>query len=252
MAREYGPADGLPAENIRALLEDSHSHLWIGTESKVCRWLPGTPAECLHGPRVNVNKMAKSPSGDLLIVDDLSRSVVRVSNGRLQPASSPQGNRSLNTRDLMQDRGGNTWIATGGQGLLRLKNGNLEQFTRQNGLSSDMVWSLQEDFEGNMWVGTARGIDRFRDPRVLKMSTPDGLSSEAISAVFRGDRGDIWVGTSGGGLNRVTGEKSPDTQWNPACQVRASFRSSGMPAESSGREPAEAWLTSPMAGFSKY
>ena len=59
------------------------------------------------------------------------------------------------------------------------------------------------DSEGDIWVSTPRGIDRFREPNVLRLSTADGLSGDLIDAVLASRDGAIWVGTAGGGLDRV-------------------------------------------------
>lgn len=199
----YGRADGLPAAGVRTIFEDRLHNLWLGTSGGLCRWEPGSPAACLSIPHVSVFSLMQDMHGELLIGDDISRSMLRLSNGKLEAIISRLGNASVIPRAMMRDRDGNVWIGTFGQGLLRLREGRLERFTRRNGLSSDMINTLTEDREGNLWVGTARGIDRLRDPKVVHLGTVEGLSSELVTTVYAANQGAAWIGTSGGGLNRV-------------------------------------------------
>jgi ligand-binding sensor domain-containing protein len=203
--RVYGQADGLPAAGVRTIFEDRLYNLWLGTPSGLCRWAPGSPAACLSIPPVSVFSLIEDPRGELLIGDETSKNMLRLSNGKLEAIIALLGNASLTPRAMMRDHDGNVWIGTFGQGLLRLRDGRLERFTRRNGLSSDMINALTEDREGNLWVGTARGIDRLRDPKVVHLGTVDGLSSELVTTVYAANQGAVWIGTSGGGLNRVVG-----------------------------------------------
>jgi signal transduction histidine kinase/ligand-binding sensor domain-containing protein len=149
--------------------------------------------------------IAEGAGGDLIVGDGGAKRILRVSGGKLRPILDQFGDSSLDPHLLTRDRDGNVWVGTAGQGLLRLRGAGYERFTRHDGLSSDFINAFLEDREGNLWVGTVTGIDQFREPKVLHVSTRDGLSSDAIMAVCAARNGGIWVGTIGGGLNRVDG-----------------------------------------------
>jgi ligand-binding sensor domain-containing protein len=70
----------------------------------------------------------------------------------------------------------------------------VEHFGSTDGLSSDYVYKLFEDREGNVWVATSKGIDNFRDLRIVSFSTPEGLSAEEVDSVFASRDGGIWIG----------------------------------------------------------
>jgi ligand-binding sensor domain-containing protein/two-component sensor histidine kinase len=200
----YGRNEGLPAQPVQTVFEDRQHVLWLGTTKGLCRWSPGSQADCLNIPSVNVLSLVEEENGGLLIADDLSRTTLRLSNGALQPAITQPGYTSVFPKVTLRDHDGNVWMGTPGQGLLRFRHGRLERFTRVDGLSSDVVHSLSEDREGDLWIGTARGIDRLRDPKVVHVSSINGLSSDLVMAVYAARQGGAWVGTFGGGLNRVT------------------------------------------------
>jgi signal transduction histidine kinase/ligand-binding sensor domain-containing protein len=200
----YGQKEGLPAQTLQTIFEDRQHVFWVGTSKGLCRWSPGSQADCLSIPAVNVWSLVEEANGDLLIGDDVRRTTMRLSHGALQPLMTPPGYASVVPKVTLRDHNGAVWIGTFGQGLLRLRNGLVEKFTRRDGLSSDMINSLSEDREGDLWIGTARGIDRFRDPKVVHLSSFDGLSGDLVTAVYAARQGGAWVGTSEGGLNHVT------------------------------------------------
>ena len=55
-------------------------------------------------------------------------------------------------------------------------------------------YKLFEDREGNVWAATSKGIDNFRDLRIVSFSTAEGLSAEEVDSVFAARNGDVWVG----------------------------------------------------------
>jgi ligand-binding sensor domain-containing protein/two-component sensor histidine kinase len=203
----YGPADGLPDHKVVKLFEDSLGNLWIGTQNGLCRWSPGNRADCLAVGPLNVFSITEDAGGELIIGDRMSRRLLQLAGRELRPILGQLGDASLDPRLVMRDRDGNIWIGTAGQGLLRLHGSRRDRFTRKEGLSSDFINGLLEDREGNLWVSTARGIDQFREPKVLHVSTLDGLSSDVINSVCISAGGDAWIGTTGGGLNHIEGRR---------------------------------------------
>jgi ligand-binding sensor domain-containing protein/anti-sigma regulatory factor (Ser/Thr protein kinase) len=201
----YGPADGLPDQRLATLFQDRAANLWIGTFGGLCRWSPGTRAACSGVPSRQVLAVVGDSSGELLVFDGASKSILRFRKGRFEPVVTGLENASLGARVMMRDHEGNIWIGTTGQGLLRLRDGYVERFTRRDGLSSDHISALLEDREGNLWAGTARGVDQFSTPKSIHLSTLDGLSSDYVTSVCSTRQSVTWVGTVGGGLNRVQG-----------------------------------------------
>ena len=78
----------------------------------------------------------------------------------LQPQVRAKGYR------LLQDRSGDAWVGTIGEGVWRVSAGGatqrwrVERMTLGTGLSSNTVQSLLEDPDGNIWVGTTAGLHR--------------------------------------------------------------------------------------------
>ena len=162
-----------------------------------------TSQRCYSGRTVEPMGIAQGSDGSLVVADMFTRNVLKFSAGSFAPLTPLSGVSYLIPRALVEDRDGNIWLGTLGQGLFRIRGKHVERFTRKEGLSSDVVETLKEDEQGNLWVGTANGLDRFSDPEAPRLSTLEGLSSDLITAVYGSSSGSTWVGTAGGGLNRI-------------------------------------------------
>ncbi len=104
---------------------------------------------------------------------------------------------TLNVNALLMDRENTLWIGTANEGIYRIRGRDVDHFRGANGLSSDSVNGLYEDREGNLWVATSKGIDIFRDLRVVSFSTSDGLSADQVHSVLASRDGAIWIGNRG-------------------------------------------------------
>ena len=178
----YRQETGLPAQAVQTMFEDRQHTFWLGTSRGLCRWSPGSQADCLNN--LSVFSLVEEANGDLLIGDNVRQTTLRLSGGTLKPAITQPGFASVFPKVTLRDHDGNIWLGTLAQGLLHLSHGRVERFTRRDGLSGDTVNALAEDREGDLWVGTVRGIDRFRDPRVVHVNSLDGLSSDVVTAVY--------------------------------------------------------------------
>lgn len=63
-----------------------------------------------------------------------------------------------NIRSILQDRNGNYWFGSDGEGVYRYDGKTLIQFTFKDGLPNNQVRTIQEDKSGNIWFVTGEGI----------------------------------------------------------------------------------------------
>jgi ligand-binding sensor domain-containing protein/signal transduction histidine kinase len=202
--RCHGAADGIPFPYAQPLLSDVHGNLWIGSSVGVCRWKSGDAKTYIVKALMSVKGLA----GVSAIVpgDDSSVLVGMKKQGKglglqelrdgvwrdyiLPALNGPEINVSM----MLKDRKGDLWIGTGNSGLYRVRAGQADHFGSADGLSSDAVQGLYEDREGDLWVATSRGIDRFRDTRVVSYSIREGLTSEDVDSVLASRDGTVWIG----------------------------------------------------------
>lgn len=62
-----------------------------------------------------------------------------------------------NVHCSIQDKDGNLWFATTGDGVFKYDGKSFIQFTTANGLNSNTVWSIFQDKSSNIWIGTEAG-----------------------------------------------------------------------------------------------
>jgi signal transduction histidine kinase/ligand-binding sensor domain-containing protein len=206
----YTRRDGLTADVILALFEDSRGDVWIGAvvegaRSGVSRWERSTntlhhyvderqlPDLNAHYPTV----FTEDRSGAIWIGFSGAGGIARYRNGRFERVGTPDVRAMV--RDAFRDASGRLWFATY-DGLFRVDDPAaaspvFARYGTSEGLSSNETSALAADVEGRLYVATARGLDRM-DPttgRIKHFSTNDGVPVGAISAALLDARsGHLW------------------------------------------------------------
>lgn len=199
----YGE-NGMFGDFVWSLGEDSSGTLWVGAESGLWRWTPGSQTRYAT-PEGRVGDMAISDDGGLLFGIS-GAGLKKLVADRLEAFpihSASKGNTLLSAHEtdfnkLLRDRDGGLWIGTSRKGLIHIHKGKTDVFTTSEGLSGDISCSLFEDREGNVWFASSRGIDRFREMPVTTISAKQGLSTNYALSVLGATDGSVWVGTHDG------------------------------------------------------
>ena len=202
--RCYGKADGLPGSNSAlTLVEDTLGNLWIGSDTTVVRWKPGSSSTHTWGLKSiegmdGVRGLAANPNGSVWVGIALAGrglGLQQLVQGDWKPFVTPKLDlTTLNVQTLFRDRENALWIGTSNQGIYRILGRQVDHFHSTDGLSSDWVLGFYEDREGNLWVATSKGIDCFRDLRVATFTTREGLTTPEVDSVLAARDGTVWVG----------------------------------------------------------
>lgn len=108
-------------------------------------------------------------------------------------------NEGDNVHGILQDKKGNLWFATTGDGLYRYDGKSFTSFTISDGLNSNSILSLLEDRKGNIWLGTGTGISRYDGNSFRHMSTyTDPSTSFLVFSILEDRNGKLWFGTEKG------------------------------------------------------
>ncbi len=227
--RRFSSLDGLAANVVLRLFEDSHGDVWIATvgEGKsngLSRWERSTDTlhhyQSIEGlPDFNryfVTAFAEDRAGGIWLGfnDDggLARlrggSIVRFTERELGPIGA--------VRNLLVSTDGTLWGATSRGGLLRTSTPvtdrpAISRLTVVEGLSSNDVGAVVEDAVGGIYAGTARGIDRIdrANRQIFRYGAADGMPVGQVNAAIRDRRGTLWFGYNGG-IVRFT-----PAEWRP-------------------------------------
>jgi ligand-binding sensor domain-containing protein len=94
----------------------------------------------------------------------------------------------------LQDRAGNLWFGTTGDGVYRYDGKTFTPFTEKDGLSSNTVWSILEDKKGNIWFGTSVGVSCYDEKKISKISLTNENTNYLITTAYKAPsiKNDVW------------------------------------------------------------
>jgi signal transduction histidine kinase/ligand-binding sensor domain-containing protein len=123
-----------------------------------------------------------------------------------------------NVVDILQDRRGFMWFATG-QGLNRYDGNAFLVFKNDPNdsgtLSHNFTRAVVEDDKGYLWVAAYPGINKF-DPRTERSTrylhdpdNPKSFGGDSVASITADSRGHLWIATLDSGLDRF--DRSSET-----------------------------------------
>ncbi len=153
----YGTDEGLPDDNVQAIVVDEDGALWFAT-------LGGGVSRFKDRTWNNYSTL----NG---LVDDSVTCAFAASNGDL-------------------------WFGTYG-GVSRFDGEKWQNYTRIHSLADDTVNAITETLDGAIWFGTNRGLSRFDGFSWLYYGAEQGLQGGLVRALAVTTDGTLWVGTHG-------------------------------------------------------
>ena len=117
-----------------------------------------------------------------------------------------QGIVSGNVYCELQDRAGNIWFSTSGEGVYRYDGKLFTNFTTKDGLSDNDVCAIIEDKTGNILFGTKSGICKYDGRYFSKYTENVDASKKSISSLLEDSKGNLWFGVWGEGVYRYDGK----------------------------------------------
>jgi ligand-binding sensor domain-containing protein len=105
-----------------------------------------------------------------------------------------------NVNSSLQDKAGNLWFGTTGDGVYKYDGKSFTQFTTLNGINSNSICCILEDKSGKIWIGTDDGVCLYDDNKFSKIQIAllnDTLSSKYnVWSIMQDRRGKLWFATS--------------------------------------------------------
>ena len=207
----FGTAEGLANNFIHSVFYDRNHTLWVGTwGGGLCRRV-GSGFESytnLGGRNGIVCALYQDSKDNLWIGQQWSQpEIMRLRDGRSSVTRLQSKINGTDVRTVAEDRAGNLWIGTQGDGLYRINDREQTHFGRREGLSSESIRSLYADADGTLWIGTlGGGLNRFKDGKFTTFTTKDGLVNDTLGFITEDSRGNLWCGSLGG-VFRVSKEE---------------------------------------------
>lgn len=106
--------------------------------------------------------------------------------------------------DIYEDRFGNVWIATQGNGLWKINtvDKHPKQYQERDGLSGSWIGSIVEDDKGHLWISSDKGLIKFniQTEAFFNFTIADGLVSNNLGGAFRSQKSSLLYFGSDKGL----------------------------------------------------
>ncbi len=199
----YTEKDGLPNNNVTAIITDGEGSLWIGTyKGGIIRLKDGLflnygISEGLYNNFINTIYEADSvyyigTEGGISIFQD----------GVITNYSSPDNSAFQNwVSAFLKDNSGNLWVGTY-DGLYKFDEGLKKVLSKKEGLSSNKIRSIIKDDKNQLWIGTTDGINIIdENNKITILDKKSGLKNTFIMYLSKNKNGSILIGTNGGGLS---------------------------------------------------
>jgi diguanylate cyclase (GGDEF)-like protein len=217
-----GTPDSLANDNVRAILQDSDGHLWVGTEAGL-DMLDRASEQFTHYEHKDGDSGSLADSYIVSLYQDADGLLwVGTLAGGVDRLSPRSWNFGSHRPDWLEHRmvtafadasDERIWVASLGGGLVRFdpRTGQHDAIDRilgrRSALGDSRVTSLELDAAGTLWIGTlTAGLhslsshDQLSAIRVAPGSDR-GLSAAGIMSLYAARDGRIWIGTHGGGAN---------------------------------------------------
>ena len=240
-------SDELKRKRIQAVLFQSESRLWIGTEGG---------GLYLFNPKTNtIKNYQHDPNNPKSISSNYIRSLALDAQNKLWVGTfnnlniywestdsfykysyDPMDNRSLSQnsiRSLFLDSQGGMWLGTYFGGLnyyhpLKNRFKHLKQIHYHNSLNDIVVSCIVEDKDKNIWIGTNdRGLNLYNPNTkvfthyMLQEGSPSSIASNNIKAVYIDEKNDlVYIGTHTGGLSVLHRKSKQVNHYTPkSCNL---------------------------------
>ncbi len=203
----YKTADGLFGNGVFAIFEDSRGDIWISTsdnDNSLVRFERATEKIYQYTTADGLPKnnaaisFGEDAAGNIWFSFYLGE-LYRYKGGKFHQFTGADGIPKGLVSNMLSDKKGRVWLATGSRGLFRIDNPyddapKFVNFSTAEGLSSNRTLCLTEDDFGRIYVGTGRGINRIEPEmqRVKIFTQADGLPGNIVSGCGKSSDGKLW------------------------------------------------------------
>jgi signal transduction histidine kinase/ligand-binding sensor domain-containing protein/DNA-binding response OmpR family regulator len=210
--------NSLTNNSVRKIYADSHGYLWIGTKGGLDKFDPRT-RKFEHflfdlkkvNPRNWIFSLFEDSEGILWAGTWLGLARYDREHNKFISYFKTKKVSVTQIRDILEDKNGNLWVATQGNGLFVVKKqyarGKLNLIIKQylniqgntNSLINDWLFCLCLDNYGMIWIGSGSGLNRL-NPKTMtftQFQNSDFIDEHVIHGILY-EKGFVWVSHQNG------------------------------------------------------
>ncbi len=218
----YNMDNGLANNRINTITQDKDGFMWFGTDDGLCRFDGIKFKTYILSDYIGENASSYITH---LFIDSKNMMWIGTNNGitifdytnnkfkAFNATTSDSIKITAPVHDIIEDKDGNIWIGTDGQGVFRF---NLEEEQRLSSfkyfegknVTRKMIFSICEDSKNNIWFGTySDGLYRYNknNGKITEYKANGGeksLSDNTIHKIYEDSHGNLWIGTFQNGLDK--------------------------------------------------
>ena len=202
--------------NVRIIFEDSRENIWIGEENNLCYFNRNKnrietidrlfdfswPYRCYS--------IKELEYGTVSITSTLNIGFVNLATGNLSTISNQYV--GATTRDFVQDKYRNFWVAKNDNGLVTINFPELDQTfinSETSALTDNKVYCMAVSGD-SLWVGTNSGLNLIdvKSKRVVKQYfEADGLCNNIVYSIYIDKNTNLWMSTNRGIAHYLVAEQ---------------------------------------------
>ena len=192
LAEEYTSKAGLSSSFVNAALVDREGNVWWGTARGLDRFRESTFSPVSAPYSDEPRSIVATPDGSLLMTPMNKSVLIRIGSQGRQQQIVPKRGRLVS---MFEDRSGNVWVTSVGEGLARL-DGNLLTPVSLSGVAGFMaVVSLAPDPAGGWWLSdVSKGLFHFFGGALTQVKPP---AAALGGCVYTDSRGRVWISHAG-------------------------------------------------------
>jgi diguanylate cyclase (GGDEF)-like protein len=213
--KRWGRAEGVPADEWSAVLEDRRGNVWARGDHHIVRLgkqesqfvsedkdVPATVLE-LRKPC-----LIEDPQGRILT--NTADGLARWTQGSWTVFNKQNGLPGGLVQTMIFDRQGSLWFDGGKAGLQRwVGYDQWENWTTEQGLASNLIWAIMRCAGGRLWLGTELDLERME-------ATPQGrelqrvgkhLHVRRVQSIAETADDHLWIGSDDGSIVEFDSER---------------------------------------------
>jgi len=218
----YSLKEGLGGNQVTGIIQDEEDNIWFSTNGGVSKYNGKDFTNFTSNEGLSSNRVwsiFQDSKGNIWAGTD--KGLTLYNGETFEPFPIPDYPQSV-VRSMTEDKNGNLWLATDGEGVYKFDGNTFTAITPTNELSDKHVMSILADSKGNIWMGTRfGGISRYDGHSFINYSTDNAIANNEVCTIYEDKKGNIWFSAEGYGIYRYSEGEITNFSKEAGLNIRA-------------------------------